>query len=36
VARRNNVVAKLIAATNARMDEESRKPGAEELAALLR
>ena len=35
VAQRNNVVAKLIAATNARMDEESRKPGAEELAALL-
>jgi hypothetical protein len=36
VAQRNNTVAKLIAATNARMDEESRKPGAEELAALLR
>jgi hypothetical protein len=36
VAQRNNVVAKLIAATNARMDQESRKPGAEELAALLR
>ena len=36
VAQRNNVVAKLIAATNARMDEESKKPGAEELAALLR
>ena len=36
VAQRNNVVAKLIAATNARMDEESRKPGAAELAALLR
>ena len=35
VAQRNNVVAKLIAATNARMDEESKKPGAEELAALL-
>lgn len=36
VAQRNNTVAKLIAATNARMDEESKKPGAEELAALLR
>ena len=36
VAQRNNVVAKLLAATNARMDEESRKPGAQELAALLR
>ena len=35
VAQRNNVVAKLLAATNARMDEESRKPGAAELAALL-
>ena len=35
VAQRNNVVAKLLAATNARMDEESKKPGAEELAALL-
>ena len=35
VAQRNNVVAKLIAATNARMDEESKKPGAEELAAVL-
>ncbi|MGA7786714.1 MAG: hypothetical protein WCA56_00980 [Xanthobacteraceae bacterium] len=35
VAQRNNVVAKLLAATNVRMDEESRKPGAEELAALL-
>jgi hypothetical protein len=35
VAQRNNVVARLIAATNARMDEESRKPGAAELAALL-
>jgi len=35
VAQRNNVVAKLIAATNARMDAESKKPGAEELAALL-
>ncbi len=36
VAQRNNVVAKLIAATNARMDEESKKPGAQELAAMLR
>ena len=35
VAQRNNVVAKLLAATNARMDEESKKPGAEELAAFL-
>ncbi|HJY17852.1 MAG TPA: hypothetical protein VJ353_09470 [Xanthobacteraceae bacterium] len=35
VAQRNNVVAKLLAATNARMDEESRKPGAAALAALL-
>jgi hypothetical protein len=35
VAQRNNVVARLLAATNARMDEESKKPGAEELAAML-
>jgi hypothetical protein len=35
VAQRNNVAAKLLAATNARMDEESKKPGAAELAALL-
>jgi len=35
VAQHNNVVAKLIAATDARMDEESKKPGAKELAALL-
>jgi len=35
VAQRNNVVAKLLAATNARMDEESRKSGAAALAALL-
>ena len=35
VAQRNNVVAKLIAATDARMDEESRKSGARELAAAL-
>jgi hypothetical protein len=33
VAQRNNVVAKLIAATDARMDEEIKKPGAKELAA---
>jgi hypothetical protein len=36
VAQRNNVVARLIAATDARMDEEVRKPGAQELAASLR
>ncbi len=36
VAQRNNVVAKLIAATDARMDEEIRKPGARELAAAFR
>jgi len=36
VAQRNNVVAKLIAATDARMDLETAKPGARELAALLR
>ncbi len=35
VAQRNNTVARLIAATNARMDEESKKPGAQELAAML-
>ena len=35
VAQRNNVVAKLIAATDARMDLEVAKPGARELAALL-
>jgi hypothetical protein len=35
VAQRNNVVAKLIAATDARMDLEAAKPGARELAALL-
>ncbi len=35
VAQRNNVVAKLLAATDARMDEESKKPGAAELAAFL-
>jgi len=36
VAQRNNVVAKLIAATDARMDQEADKPGARELAAALR
>jgi hypothetical protein len=36
VAQRNNVVGKLIAATDARMDEEVKKPGAKELAAALR
>jgi hypothetical protein len=35
VAQHNNVVAKLIAATDARMDEEIKKPGARELAAYL-
>ena len=35
VAQRNNVVSKLIAATDARMDEEIKKPGARELAAYL-
>ena len=35
VAQRNNVVGKLIAATDARMDVESRKLGARELAAAL-
>lgn len=36
VAQRNNVVGRLIAATDARMDEEERKPGAQQLAAALR
>ena len=36
VAQRNNVVGKLIAATDARMDQEINKPGAKELAAALR
>jgi hypothetical protein len=36
VAQRNNVVSKLIAATDQRMDQESGKPGARELAAALR
>jgi len=35
VAQRNNVVAKLIAATDARMDEEAKKSGARELSSLL-
>jgi hypothetical protein len=35
VAQRNNVVAKLIAATDARMDREVKLPGAKELAAAL-
>jgi glycerophosphoryl diester phosphodiesterase len=35
VAQRNNVVGKLIAATDARMDQEIKKPGARELAAAL-
>jgi hypothetical protein len=33
VAQRNNVVAKLLAATNAVMDSEVKKAGAKELAA---
>ena len=36
VAQRNNVVAKLIAATDARMNEETKKQGARDLAAVLR
>ena len=36
VAQRNNVVAKLIAATDAHMDQEIKKPGAGELAEALR
>jgi len=35
VAIRNNTVAKLMAATNARMDAESSRPGARELAAAF-
>jgi hypothetical protein len=35
VARRNNVVAKLLAATDAVMDTEVKKPGAKELAAAF-
>jgi hypothetical protein len=36
VAQRNNVVARLIAATDGQMDQEVKKPGARELAAALR
>jgi hypothetical protein len=36
VAQHNNVVAKLIAATDARMDGETKKQGAKDLAAALR
>jgi hypothetical protein len=36
VAQKNNVVARLIAATDASMDREMKKPGAKELAAVLR
>ena len=36
VAQRNNVVAKLIAATDAHMDREIRLPGSKDLAASLR
>ncbi len=36
VAIRNNVVAKLLAATDARMDEEAKLQGAKDLAALWR
>jgi hypothetical protein len=35
VAQRNNVVSKLIAATDAQMDRETKMPGAKELAAAL-
>ena len=35
VAQRNNVVAKLLAATDAVMDSEVKKPGAKELAAAF-
>ena len=35
VAQRNNVVAKLIAATDARMNEEIKKPGAKDLATAF-
>ena len=35
VAQKNNVVAKLIAATDARMNEEIKKPGAKDLAAAF-
>jgi hypothetical protein len=36
VAQHNNVVARLIAATDTRMDEETKKQGAKDLAAALR
>ena len=36
VAQRNNVVAKLIAATDAHMDREIKLQGSKELAAALR
>jgi hypothetical protein len=36
VASRNNVVAKLLAATNAKMDEETRLQGAKDLAGLFK
>jgi hypothetical protein len=35
IVRRNNVVATLLAATDAAMDEESKKPGAKDLAAVF-
>lgn len=35
VAQKNNVVAKLLAATDAVMDSEAKKPGAKELAAVF-
>jgi hypothetical protein len=35
VAIRNNVVAKLLAATDARMDEEAKLQGAKDMAALF-
>lgn len=35
VARRNNTVARLLAATDAQMDKEAQKPGAQELAAAF-
>jgi hypothetical protein len=35
IVRRNNVVAPLLAATDAAMDEESKKPGAKDLAAVF-
>jgi hypothetical protein len=35
VARRNNTAAKLLAATDAQMDKEAQKPGAQELAAAF-